>query len=203
MVVENEEYPIRAKAVLEMVLPSKNGEENHKWEIDAKCFGMHLVVHNVKGDMVEQSRCSFLAVARMAGISPEELFDEVRKAAQRYLANMGAITDKFKKTLTAEVLRNMARHNSRTLANIVEPSMEPNLFWLRAIWPSVLGTTPIVNLFKHNGNLHMQTFVQCAGKNSQSKLSDKVVHLLAWEHHVFGLDYKGELKTLGDVLQFS
>ena len=119
MAAENEEYPVRAKAVLEMILPSKNDEEDHKWEIDAKCFGMHLVVHNAKGDKVEQSRCSFLAVAHMAGISSEELFDEVRKAAQKYLANMGAITDKFKKIPTTEVLRNMERHSSRTLANIV------------------------------------------------------------------------------------
>ena len=131
---------------------------------------MHLVVHNAKGDKVEQSRCSFLAAAHMAGISPEELFDEVRKAAQKFLANMGAIIDKFKKILTTQVLRNMERHNSGTLANIVEPSMESNLFWLRVIWPSVLGTTPIINLLKHNGNLHMQISVLCAGKSIQSKL---------------------------------
>jgi len=203
MTAESEDYPVRAKAVLEMLLPSKNDGVDHKWEIDAKCFGMHLVVHNANGDKIEQSRCSFLAMARMAGISPEELFEEVRKAAQKYLANIGAITDKFKKILTAEVLRSMERHSCRTLANIVEPSMESNLFWLRVIWPSVLGTTPIVNLFKHNGNLHMQIFVLCAGKDNQSKLSDEVVHLLAWDHHTYGLDYKGELRTLGDVLKFA
>ena len=203
MSAESEEYPVRAKAVLEMLLPSKNNDEDHKWEIDAKCFGMHLVVHNANGDKMQQSRCSFLAMARMAGLSPEELFDEVRKAAQKYLANMGAITDKFKKILTAEVLRNMERHSCRTLANIVEPNTESNLFWLRVIWPSVLGTTPVVNLFKHNGNLHMQIFVLCAGDDNQSKLSDEVVHLLAWDHHTYGLGYKGELRTLGDVLQFA
>ena len=197
------EYPVKARAVLEMTLPSKNDEEDHKWEVNASCFSMHLVVHNAKGDKVEQSRCSFLAMTRMAGMSPEELFDEVRKAAQKYLANMGAITDKFKNILTAKVLRNMERHSCRTLSNIVEPSMESNLFWLRVIWPSALGTTPIVNLYKHKGDLHMQIFVLCAGKNNQSKLSDEVVHLLAWEHHTFGLDYKGELRTLKDVLQFA
>ena len=128
MAAKSEECPVRAKAVLEMMLPSKNNDTDHRWEIDAKCFGVHLVVHNAKGDKIEQSRCSFLAMARMAGISPEELFDEVRKAAQKYLANMEAITGKFKKILTAEVLRNMERHSCRTLANIVEPSMESNLF---------------------------------------------------------------------------
>ena len=55
-----------------------------------------------------------MAMACIAGISPEELFNEVRKAAQRYLANMGAITEKIKKNLTAEVLRNMERHICRT-----------------------------------------------------------------------------------------
>ena len=139
----------------------------------------------------------------MAGISPEEPFDEVREAAKEYLASMGAVTEKIKRILTAQVLRNTERHNIRTLANIVEPSMDSNLFRLRVIWPSVLGTAPIANLFKHNGNLHMQIFVLCAGKNNQSKLSDEGVHLLAWGHHTFGLDYTRELKTLGDVLQFA
>ena len=88
MAVGDNECPVRAKAVLDMMLPPKNDEEDNKWEIDAKCFGMHLGVHNAKGDKVEQSRYSFLAVARMTDISPEELFDEVRKAAQKYLANM-------------------------------------------------------------------------------------------------------------------
>ena len=60
MSAESEEYPVRAKAVLEMLFPPKNEDENHKWEIDAKCFGMHLVVHNANGDKMEQSRCSFL-----------------------------------------------------------------------------------------------------------------------------------------------
>ena len=85
MAAKSEEYPVRAKAVLEMLLPSKNDDEDHKWEIDSKCFGTHLIVHNANGDKIEQSRCSFLAMARMAGISPEKVFDEVRKAAQKYL----------------------------------------------------------------------------------------------------------------------
>ena len=72
-------------------------------------------------------------MARIPSISPEELFDKVQKAAQEYLANIEAIADKFKKSLTAEVLRNMERHNCRTLSNIVEASMESNLFWLRVI----------------------------------------------------------------------
>jgi hypothetical protein len=110
MAAKSEEYPVRAKAVIEMLLPSKNDDEDPKWEIDAKCFGIHLIVHNANGDKIEQSKCLFLAMARMAGISPEELFDEVCKASQKYLANMRAIADKFKKILTAEVLRNVERH---------------------------------------------------------------------------------------------
>ena len=73
-------------------------------------------------------------MARMSGISPEELFNEVRKAAQKYLASMGAIKDKFKKILAAEVLRTEhGKTRLQTLSNIVEPDMESNLFWLRVI----------------------------------------------------------------------
>ena len=35
-------HPMRARAMFEMVLPSNHDEADHKWEIDASCFGMHL-----------------------------------------------------------------------------------------------------------------------------------------------------------------
>ena len=77
-----------------------------------------------------------------------------------------------------------------------------SLYYLVAMFPSLLEGSPVLNMFVQSGVLHFELYILAAGPDRQSKLSHEVRHTFAHDNHMLALHWGAELKSLGETLVF-